>query len=315
MLYAPIHGEVETDLIRRKVQERGGRLLYPRVEGESLGIYEVRSPECDLTPGGRYRIPEPNPESCRRASPGEIDLVVVPGVVFDVNGFRIGYGKGFYDRFIGGLGPKTVCLGIGYEFQMIRNVGPGKWDHPLMGVVSDREFYKKTRFEFVSNSADETRRLAGLLGEIISRSASSGKEKRWVLALIGDLGTGKTCFVQGLAMGLHCKENPVSPTFTLVREYVADLPIRHVDLYRLDNSPIGDDALFFEEVFQSPGIVAIEWAERYWEGVPLDAVLVNIERLSEEKRIISFDFYLERHRSLVGELALRAGTGGEVREC
>jgi tRNA threonylcarbamoyladenosine biosynthesis protein TsaE len=86
-----------------------------------------------------------------------------------------------------------------------------------------------------------------------------------VLFLIGDLGSGKTALVQGLAAGLRITEAITSPTFTLINEYVAGrCPLYHLDLYRL--SPAEVAALHLEQYWEGwevePGIVAIEWPER-----------------------------------------------------
>lgn len=86
-----------------------------------------------------------------------------------------------------------------------------------------------------------------------------------VLLLQGDLGAGKTSFVQGLGIGLGIKEPIVSPTFTLINEYhEGRIPLYHLDLYRL--TPADVDALYLEQYWQGEefplGIVAIEWPER-----------------------------------------------------
>lgn len=94
---------------------------------------------------------------------------------------------------------------------------------------------------------------------------------RLVLALHGDLGSGKTCFVQGLAAALKVDRPVTSPTFTLVHEYRGTRPLVHVDLYRIRDA---DDALMLgmEEYFESDGITAVEWAERAEDIFPADAV-------------------------------------------
>jgi tRNA threonylcarbamoyladenosine biosynthesis protein TsaE len=94
---------------------------------------------------------------------------------------------------------------------------------------------------------------------------------RVVLALHGDLGSGKTCFVQGLAAALKIDRPVTSPTFTLVHEYRGTRPLTHVDLYRLRDA---DDAVLLglEEYFESEGVTAVEWAERAADLFPPDAI-------------------------------------------
>jgi len=86
-----------------------------------------------------------------------------------------------------------------------------------------------------------------------------------ILLLAGNLGAGKTTFVQGLAEGLEIPESIESPTFTLINEYTnGRIPLYHLDLYRLEASEIEDLNLeqYWEGIEVEPGIVAIEWADR-----------------------------------------------------
>lgn len=97
-----------------------------------------------------------------------------------------------------------------------------------------------------------------------------------VLALHGELGSGKTCFVQGLAAALGIDRPVTSPTFTLVHEYKGTRPLVHVDLYRLRDSL---DALMLgmEEYFDSDGVTAVEWADRADDIFPAGAIHLYFE--------------------------------------
>jgi len=134
---------------------------------------------------------------------------------------------------------------------------------------------------FRSDSANQTRRLAQKVGADLDSGA--------VLALTGDLGSGKTCFVQGLAAGLQVPEHcPVtSPTFTLVNEYPGHRPLYHVDLYRVE-APWDAEDLGLDEVLDGDGITAIEWAERLPGILPEDFVEIHFEILGDEQRNITF---------------------------
>jgi tRNA threonylcarbamoyladenosine biosynthesis protein TsaE len=103
---------------------------------------------------------------------------------------------------------------------------------------------------------------------------------RAVLGLHGDLGSGKTCFVQGLAAALGVDRPVTSPTFTLIHEYRGNRRLVHVDLYRLRGP---DDAadLGLEEYFDADGIVAIEWAERADAVLPDHAIHLHFEALAD----------------------------------
>jgi len=99
---------------------------------------------------------------------------------------------------------------------------------------------------------DETRRLAGRLA-----AALSGGE---VIGLRGDLGAGKTVFVQGLARGLGAREPATSPSFVIVHEHPGRLRLCHVDLYRLNPDQVED--LGLQDLVAADTVVAIEWSER-----------------------------------------------------
>jgi tRNA threonylcarbamoyladenosine biosynthesis protein TsaE len=93
------------------------------------------------------------------------------------------------------------------------------------------------------------------LGRRIARSIRSGD----VLALKGELGSGKTTLIQGIIEGLGVAERVQSPSFVLVRTYHADFEVKHVDLYRLD--PQGVDGLHLEEIYSEDGVMLVEWSD------------------------------------------------------
>lgn len=126
-----------------------------------------------------------------------------------------------------------------------------------------------------SNSCDHTVRL----GEALGRRLNAGD----VVALTGDLGAGKTAFVQGIAFGMGIRGRVTSPTFTIVNEYEGPIPLFHVDFYRLEHAAelinIG-----FEEYFERGGVVVVEWAERFVDALPADRLDVRIEITGPESR-------------------------------
>ena len=124
-------------------------------------------------------------------------------------------------------------------------------------------------------SEKETERI----GEAIGRAAEPGT----VVALIGDLGTGKTTLTKSIARGLGVTETVTSPTFNIIREYKSGrIPLYHFDVYR-----IGDpDEMFelgYEEYFYGDGICVVEWADIIEELLPEDAVIIRIERGADEE--------------------------------
>jgi len=106
-----------------------------------------------------------------------------------------------------------------------------------------------------------------------------------IVALEGELGAGKTSFTQGLAQGLGVTQIVNSPTFTIIKEYQGRLPLYHMDAYRLDNS-IED--LGFDEYFYGEGITVIEWASIIEEFLPSEYLKIVIDKLEDEKRVITF---------------------------
>ena len=107
-----------------------------------------------------------------------------------------------------------------------------------------------------------------------------------VVALTGELGAGKTCFVQGLARGLGAAIWPTSPTFVLVNEYRADLPIHHVDAYRVAGpAEMVDVGLL--ELIDGDGVTVIEWADTVAALLPPRTIHVAIDGVGDEPRTIS----------------------------
>jgi len=119
-----------------------------------------------------------------------------------------------------------------------------------------------------TNSPEETWELAAELADELGAGT--------VIALHGDLGAGKTCFIQGLAAALDIDEPITSPTYTLIGEYEGRLPLHHIDLYRL-SGPAEALGLGLEEYFDVNGITAIEWAERAAGLLPPDQLHIRIE--------------------------------------
>ena len=115
-------------------------------------------------------------------------------------------------------------------------------------------------------SPEESRRLGKAFGKALQEPA--------IIGLTGDLGCGKTVFVQGLAAGLSVPERyPVtSPTYTFINEYPGRLPLFHVDLYRLVSAEELTD-IGFDDISGGRGVVAIEWADR----LPEEALALDME--------------------------------------
>jgi len=113
-----------------------------------------------------------------------------------------------------------------------------------------------------------------------------------IVALTGDLGCGKTAFVQGLARGLGVPDEYyiTSPTYTLINTYPGRIPLFHVDLYRIED-PVDLEDIGLHEILNGDDVVAIEWAERVHEYLPGDHLALHFEILDEKTRKICITGY------------------------
>jgi tRNA threonylcarbamoyladenosine biosynthesis protein TsaE len=136
------------------------------------------------------------------------------------------------------------------------------------------------RVTFVTTSDQETIRLGRRLGSVLSKGD--------VVGLSGELGSGKTWFTKGLALGLGISSDMVitSPSFTLVNEYEGKCPFFHMDLYRLDD-PTDIQSIGLEEYLNDESIVAIEWADR-WSEIPLEGTInIRLVIIDDHRREIT----------------------------
>jgi len=129
----------------------------------------------------------------------------------------------------------------------------------------------------ISHSADETRAAGERLGARLEADA--------VVACIGELGAGKTCFLQGLARGLGVETPVTSPTFVLINEYRGRVPVHHLDAYRTESLTEVLD-LGIEELMHGDGVTVIEWADKLIPILPTHTITVTIDGLGDEPRRI-----------------------------
>ncbi len=131
---------------------------------------------------------------------------------------------------------------------------------------------------FVSKSESETERFAAEF----AKTLKSGS----VVAFEGDLGAGKTAFSRGVAKALNSRDNVSSPTFAIVNEYDADIPIFHFDMYRIET--LGElYSIGFFEYLERGGICLIEWSENIYSALPEDTVFVKISSVDDTTREIT----------------------------
>jgi tRNA threonylcarbamoyladenosine biosynthesis protein TsaE len=144
-----------------------------------------------------------------------------------------------------------------------------------------------------THGPEQTRRLGQLIGGLARGSD--------LYLLKGNLGTGKTHLVQGIAFGLGITEYACSPSFMIAREYVGRLALNHLDLYRLDHiEEIAD--LGLDEYFRADAVCAIEWADKGSDVLPQDNLTIEFEHLPGDAREITFMPQGTRYIELAGAI-------------
>ncbi|MCP4006987.1 MAG: 5-formyltetrahydrofolate cyclo-ligase [bacterium] len=141
-LYAAIQDEVPLGTALRHIAERGGRAAMPRLIPSGMEFREVR-PDKPLRPGYRG-ILEPGPEALR-VDLRKIDLFVVPGLLFDRTGGRLGRGGGYYDRALAEASPDALRVGICYADRIVETLPFEEWDIPMNLVVTESEVIRASR--------------------------------------------------------------------------------------------------------------------------------------------------------------------------
>jgi len=132
----------------------------------------------------------------------------------------------------------------------------------------------------VARSVEETQAVGEALGAQLGPGA--------VVACVGELGAGKTCFLQGVARGLGVTTDVTSPTFVLVNVYRGRLPVYHMDAYRTESLLEVVD-LGLEEMLDGDGVTLIEWADKVRPLLPARAIVVRITGLGDEPRRIEVE--------------------------
>ncbi len=142
-------------------------------------------------------------------------------------------------------------------------------------------------YKFASHNELETLELA--------QNFESEKFPNMVICLNGELGSGKTMFVKGIANALGINETITSPTFTIVKEYDGELPLYHFDVYRLDGNTEG---VGIEDYFTKNGVVVIEWADTVKNILPEERLDIKFKVTGENKRVLVITPYGSKYEEL-----------------
>lgn len=146
-------------------------------------------------------------------------------------------------------------------------------------------------FEFFSRSPEQTRRLGLRLGTLLETSD--------LVCLSGELGSGKTTLVQGIAQGWGSVDAVTSPTFVIVNEYrrADGAVLSHMDAYRLESA--GDAEDLDPSLMLEKGALVVEWAERVRPALPGECAWIELKWVSDEQRNLVFSPQGERYRSML----------------
>ena len=144
MFYVSFRSEVETEKMIRNALNLKKRIVIPVVDGEKIVVSEIKNLKKELTKGS-FGIREPKKEFRRRVNQKEIDLVVVPGVVFDKRGGRLGYGRGYYDRFLRSKSISSrmsrshqcALIGLAFDLQIARKIPLVEEDVKVDKIVTE----------------------------------------------------------------------------------------------------------------------------------------------------------------------------------
>ena len=136
MLYLNMRSEVETTVLLEGLLNSGKQVCAPVVDTEQLELIprRIQNLKTELV-RHPYGMLEPG-EACSIFPIEHLQLIVVPGIAFDRNGYRLGYGKGFYDRFLTKC-PDAVAIGLAYRIQLVEDTFPQAWDVPVQHIFTE----------------------------------------------------------------------------------------------------------------------------------------------------------------------------------
>ncbi len=280
--------EVNTLPFLRDLEKKGLPFAIPRVTPDwDLEFFRPLVSVDTLTPTP-MGIREPDPSRDSLVHPAEIDLYVVPGLGFDPWGYRLGQGKGCFDRYLAGIPSSIPRIALAFECQMIERVPRDPHDQPVDVVLTERTAYRVQEEEWLSHSIQETHQTAARVATLLSPPV--------VIRLSGELGAGKSEWARGFVRSLGWQGRVRSPTFSL--EHVYDTGkerIYHLDGYRLTSPNLLDRNRLAEIMEETGSVVLIEWPERFGEGLSPFMPLIHFERLEGTSRRMTWRAFEESH--------------------
>ncbi len=138
LLYCSVKGEPDLSPLFERILSEGRELILPKVEGDKLSLYSITSLSC--LKNGCFNIPEP--AEGKKVGPEDLDVAVIPGIAFDRRGYRVGFGKGYYDRLLERVSAPKI--GVAYSFQVLEDVPKESWDKPVDIIVTEKEVIRRS---------------------------------------------------------------------------------------------------------------------------------------------------------------------------
>ncbi len=129
----------------------------------------------------------------------------------------------------------------------------------------------------------------------LAQNIESEKFPNMVICLMGELGSGKTVFTKGFASSLEVEEDVTSPTFNIIKEYIGELPLYHMDVYRLEDA---NENIGIEEYFDKGGVTIIEWSDMIKDILPEERLDIKIKIIGENTRILILTPHGDKYTSI-----------------
>ena len=138
MMYIDFRNEVSTKAVLLKALHQGKKVVVPVTDtrARKLILSEIKDADRELRPGS-YGILEPAKEFIREVSADILDIIIVPGLVFDLRGYRIGYGGGYYDKLLQDINPNTKTIGLAFDFQIVDSLCIENFDRKVDVIITE----------------------------------------------------------------------------------------------------------------------------------------------------------------------------------
>lgn len=137
--FVSFRDEVDTHKFIKQALKDGKTICVPKVPSKKQGMETHIIKGFEDLKEGYFGILEPIDE-CTKASPDDIDFILMPGVAFDMEGGRVGYGAGFYDKFLAKLNKDVPKIAIAYDFQLYEKVPTDEFDIKIDGIITNKDF-------------------------------------------------------------------------------------------------------------------------------------------------------------------------------